>query len=155
MRRFLEWDNLLLTVALLVISAPEWPQRPPTGWATDATITNLVDGDTVDVEIRRTVRVRLLECWAPESRTRDAAEKEKGLASKAHLQEIAPVGTPVRLWVPTSGEGDIAKVFTMGRALGHVWPLDGDGRSLSQQQVESGHALREDPRGRHAAPVAN
>ena len=52
-----------------------------------ATINRVVDGDTIDVDIDlgfsiilKKQRVRLLGINAPESRTRDLVEKEKGLA---------------------------------------------------------------------------
>ena len=60
-----------------------------------ATIDRVVDGDTIDVDIDlgfsiilKKQRVRLLGINAPESRTRDLVEKEKGLAAKAKVHEI-------------------------------------------------------------------
>jgi endonuclease YncB( thermonuclease family) len=114
--------------------------RPPTGIASDCQITKVIDGDTIEVEVRRTFRVRLLDCWAPESRTRDSAEKELGLASKAHLLEMLPVGSEAVVLVPAAEGGHIEKAVTMGRFLGRIWPKDDDPRDVSQRQRDAGHA---------------
>ena len=51
-------------------------------------VTRVVDGDTIDVEldlgfnIKLSERVRFVGVNAPESRTRDLEEKERGLAAK-------------------------------------------------------------------------
>lgn len=124
------------------------PDHPPLGWTTTGTVTNVVDGDTVDIEIRRTIRVRMLECWAPEQhvdpriqKERQAAEKKAGLESKANLKALA-LGKPVTLHVPTDGSGDVAKLTTMGRVLGTIW-IEGSDKSLNQLQVEGGFATRQ------------
>jgi len=114
---------------------------PAPGITTPGVLTKIIDGDTVDVEIRRTVRVRMLDCWAPESRTKDLTEKALGIAAKEHLAEICPVGSPVTLFMPTSIDGHIDSVFTMGRVLGSIWSAD-DPRDLAQRQRDAGHATR-------------
>ena len=59
-----------------------------------ATLDRVVDGDTVDLFVHLgfsvTVheRFRLFGINAPESRTRDLAEKKRGLASKTFLTEL-------------------------------------------------------------------
>ncbi len=59
-----------------------------------AKVLRVVDGDTIDVLVdlgfstHRKIRVRLYGINAPESRTRDLAEKKLGLAAKARLIEI-------------------------------------------------------------------
>ena len=59
-----------------------------------AIVDRVVDGDTIDVTIdlgfhtHIKTRVRMEGMNAPESRTRDLEEKERGLAAKARLQEI-------------------------------------------------------------------
>ena len=63
-------------------------QQPPKGITTDVKLVKVIDGDTVDVEITRKVRVRLLDCYAPETRTRDTAEKVKGFESKKYLHDM-------------------------------------------------------------------
>jgi len=120
-------------------------QPPEPSWTTKAVVTNVVDGDTIDVEIRRTIRVRLIDCWAPETHMDDrlpkeqqAAEKKAGLKAKEDLKALA-LSKPVILQVPTSE--DLLKSTTMGRVLGRVW-LEGDDESLSEKQVKSGNATK-------------
>lgn len=114
-------------------------KQPELGITTKGILTKIVDGDTVDVEIRKTVRVRLLDCWAPETRTKDPEEKAKGLQSKEHLSQVCPVGTEVVVHIPASEDGEIADVFTMGRVLGFVFV---DAQDLSEIQVMAGNATR-------------
>lgn len=63
-------------------------------------ILKVVDGDTVDVDIDlgfdvwlRNERVRIKGIDAPETRTRDLAEKEKGFESKTFVEQTLPVGS--------------------------------------------------------------
>lgn len=124
-----------------------FPQKPMvTNFAADCRILRVIDGDTIEVEIRRTLRVRLLQCWAPESRTKDLEEKERGLAAKHHLIDLTTRQDRGRLMVPMAE--DLGDVMTLGRVLGHVW-LEGDDISLSQRQVDAGFASATDPKGRH------
>jgi len=83
------------------------------------TISKIVDGDTVDVDIDlgfstilKKQRVRLMGIDTPESRTRDKVEKLFGKASKAHLKHLL-------------SEGDITLVShdkgKFGRILGELF----------------------------------
>lgn len=115
-------------------------EAPPRGWTTDCRVVNVVDGDTVDVEVKRVIRVRLLGAWSPESRTKDAAEKARGLAAKEHLRAAAENCDAV-LFIP--GSVDFQDVTTLGRVLGQVWLVNSDGttgESLAKMQVRAGHA---------------
>ena len=65
----------------------------------NVSITKVVDGDTVDVDIDlgfgmtyKKQRVRLMGIDTPESRTRDLVEKLFGKASKKHLKELLSEG---------------------------------------------------------------
>ena len=82
-------------------------------------ISKIVDGDTVDVDIDlgfstilKKQRVRLMGIDTPESRTRDKVEKLFGKASKAHLKHLL-------------SEGDITLVShdkgKFGRILGELF----------------------------------
>ncbi|WP_428303893.1 thermonuclease family protein [Lacipirellula sp.] len=112
--------------------------KPSPGVSLRCQVVGVVDGDTLEVEVIRRVRVRLLDCWAPESRTTDAAEKKAGLAAKVELSAAA-VGKRATLFVPTDAASRVGDVFTFDRVLGHVW-VEGLAESLSEHQVRLKHA---------------
>ena len=99
-------------------------------------VVRVVDGDTIDVRIKvlptdldllAEIRVRMEGINAWESRTRDQAEKAKGLAAKARLTELAQGQITVCL----NGKGKF------GRWLGTLF--DGD-ININEQLVQEGHA---------------
>lgn len=112
---------------------------PVTGWTTQAKVVSVYDGDTLTVEVTRRMRVRLLDCWASEVRTRDQAEKVRGIAAREHLRTLLPVGSGVVLQIPN--HTDIGKSFTFGRVLGQVWTVGGSS-SIAEQMVSAGHATK-------------
>ena len=96
-------------------------------------IIKVVDGDTVDVmvdlgfDIHIKCRVRLAGINAPETRTRDKAEKKKGIASKARLKELCKDN----LILHSHGKGKF------GRILGELYSC---GVNLNTIMVAEGHA---------------
>lgn len=122
---------------------------PPAGYTTPARVVEVHDGDTVTVEIVTRVRVRLIDCWAPEV-TKDrrvpaaeqAAAKAAGDASRQHLQQLVS-RSPDRciLFVPRVGD-DIGDSTSMGRVLGHLWLADDLDHSVSERMVAAGHATK-------------
>ena len=126
-------------------------QEPQPGWTTVGEVVAVPDGDPVDIEVPRRIRVRLRGCWAAESRRdpriksqidQDAA-KLRGIAAKEHLTRVA-LGKRCTLTIPTQTDeegttSDIGDVFSLSRALGRVWI---DGQDLSELQVERGYATR-------------
>ncbi len=121
---------------------------PSPGWTIQARCLRVIDGDTIEVEVRRVIRVRMLDCWAPESKldpriSQSDRETEKfaGQASKENLRRLAE-GRDLIVQIP-SGE-DVAKSITMGRWLGNVWVV-GDGESLAEKQVKGGFAETNKP----------
>lgn len=129
----LVWGVLLATMPAALTEPPS--TRPPHGWSTQAQVVRVLDGDTLEVEITRRVRVRLLDCWAPE--TRDPGGPE----STANLTRLLADGD-VTLLVPMQTE-DVSDIWTFGRALGYVWSTADADKSVSQLQVEQGHATAE------------
>jgi endonuclease YncB( thermonuclease family) len=107
--------------------------QPPLGHAVAIEVVDVIDGDTITVKIVLLSRVRLLDCWAPETRTGDEHEKRAGLRAKAALQQLA-AGRKGVLFVPTSGAQRLGDVWSFDRVLGQVW-LDGDRETLSAHQV--------------------
>jgi endonuclease YncB( thermonuclease family) len=139
---------LLLAVAITTSQADDAPSLqvpvptpcPARGLTVDAEVIKIVDGDTIDCRVQFDFRVRLLDCWAPESRTLDLAEKSRGLAAKGYMLELAD-GQAVRVFVP--GSGTLGEILTLDRVLGRVYVLtDGEPSEadLPFQMVEAGHA---------------
>lgn len=117
------------------------PPAPQLGLTARATVDRVVDGDTIDVSLRLPVRIRLIDCWAPEVTGR---QKIFGEAAKAALADMLPEGTTVVVNVP-SGEADkLGDVLTFGRALGHVWD-DPDGPSIAELMIAAGYATEAKP----------
>ena len=124
-------------------------KEPPKGITTDVKVSRVIDGDTVDVEITRTVRVRLLDCWAPETRTRDPVEKVKGYESRKHLNSLlrqvfyndlaARKQKQVTLFIPADEQGEIKDNFTFSRVLGRLFV---NGEDVSERMVEAGKATK-------------
>lgn len=124
--------------ALLVVSAmsAEKPGPPTPSLNLVATINDVVDGDTLDVSVTHSFRVRLIDCWAPETR---GEEKERGLEAKRHMIRLA-AGKDAVVTIPL--HDDLSKSLTLGRVLGRVHVI-GQEKDLSTQMIESGHATKE------------
>lgn len=104
-------------------------------------VVNVVDGDTVDVEIRRVIRIRMLDCWAPESRTRDLAEKKEGLAAKDALTKVIS-GRNVIVQVPIDRDAKFGESMSMGRVLARI--IDEENNTdYSKYMVTNGFATKE------------
>jgi micrococcal nuclease len=103
-------------------------------------VTNVVDGDTIDVvidlgfDISFSSRVRLAGIDTPESRTSDKAEKVLGLESKEYLKKAIKAAKTV---VIKTEKMDSSEKY--GRILGWVY-LDGSGTSINHEMIEKGYA---------------
>lgn len=131
--------NVLVALALFIDAEP----KPSPGVVlSGGKITRILDGDTIEVEFRRRVRVRFLDCWAPEThKTKHPSEKALGLVAKETLEGIAPVRTEVTLRVATDGDDDIGDGLTFGRVVGDVWAGEELG-SLSDRMNQTGKTYR-------------
>lgn len=114
----------------------EQRRAPQPQLALPCRVVEVVDGDTVRVEIKIQASVRMLDCWAPETR---GGERQAGEASRDHLTAAAQ-GRDALLTIPLGGAARLDDLFTFGRVLGRV---SVDGQDLSKLQVESGHATRQ------------
>lgn len=117
---------------------------PSPGLVIDAIVVEVYDGDTITVQpLLPQARIRLLDCWAPEIRTRNAAEKVRGYESRDNLRELLPNSSRIRLHVPTTDR--LQDSLTLGRVLGRVWrDVDQDGvlDDVSRLQVVGGFATQ-------------
>jgi len=106
-----------------------------------AEVLRVVDGDTVDVmldlgfSVSLKERVRLYGINAPESRTRNKAEKIKGLAAKDFVIE----------WMEKHGNKIVVNTIIdkrgkFGRILGTI--TNEVGENLNDLMVEEGHAVK-------------
>lgn len=101
-------------------------------------ITEVYDGDTITVEVTIPIKVRLLDCWAPEV---TGSEKEQGIISRDHLRKIA-LNQKGLLVVPINGTVySIGDLFSFNRILGRVL-IGHPQRDLSEIQVEAGQATK-------------
>jgi len=139
--------TLLSAVVAAAVACAFYPcaraAPPPLGISSRATVVRVVDGDTIDVEIRKVVRVRLRDCWAAELHG-TPAEKTRGELAKKFCEKNS-LATQGILFVPTDGSRNIGDVTTLGRVLGYYWS-DGSEKSLSELMVESGYATKSKPK---------
>ena len=98
-------------------------------------VIEVVDGDTLTVEVKLQVRVRLIDCWAPERNT------AQGKVAKQHMQQLAHDKAGL-LEVPWSPRGRLDDMFTFGRLLGRVHV---EGQDVGRQMVEVGLATEKKP----------
>jgi micrococcal nuclease len=103
-------------------------------------ITNVVDGDTIDVDIDLgfsisfSSRVRLAGIDTPESRTTDKIEKALGLEAKAYLKKKI---TDAKTIVIRTEKLDSSEKY--GRVLGWLY-IDGETESINNQMINDGYA---------------
>lgn len=128
---------LVLGATLPAQDVSVFPSKPQPGYSAQCAVARVIDGDTIEVEVKHLIRVRLLNCWSPESRTTDPEEKVRGLAAKQHLIDLAKPGSEGTVFIPAGY--DLSKTQTLNRLLGYVW-IDGHEKSLNEIQVEAGYA---------------
>jgi len=103
-------------------------------------IAKVVDGDTIDADIdlgfsiSLTKRIRLAGVDTPESRTKDAREKNLGLESKEWLKKRLEFAKDIiiRTEKPDSTE-------KYGRIIGHLF-INNEDQSLNNQMISEGYA---------------
>lgn len=99
----------------------------------NATVERVVDGDTIDLivdlgfHIFHAHRFRLHGINAPEIRTRDLDEKERGMIAFERLEELCPIGSQVK--VVSVGTGKF------GRYIGIIYP-HGSEKSANKILIE-------------------
>lgn len=104
-----------------------------------AIVRNIVDGDTIDVSIDCgfniwfDARCRLYGINAPESRTKNLEEKNRGLAAKKWLSERIPPGAHITI---KTVKDDITEKF--GRYLAEVSVAS---VNINQEMINEGHAV--------------
>ena len=108
----------------------------------------VVDGDTIDalidvgfdIWVKKRIRYKGIDTW--ESRTRDLAEKEKGLEAKARNKELLLEISAKSRYFRLKSYG----VGKYGRVLGEIFITDKDGKqyNINKQLITEGHAYTYD-----------
>lgn len=129
-------DCILLMVAA-VCFMQAFADAPPAGITTVATVDRVIDGDTIHVSVTKTFRVRILDCWAPETR---GENRDAGIESKRHLQSIIPQGSKITVHIPAGRT--VGDSLSFGRVLADVYRGND---SVAEMMVEAGQATRERP----------
>lgn len=132
---------VIAAVAVLVVnlSRDEGAPAPSdggtgTGGASNATVTEVVDGDTVHVEISgEPETVRLIGIDTPESVATDRPNECFGREASEHTADLLPPGTAVRL------ERDVEARDRYDRLLAYVY-RSSDGLLVNQDLVAGGYA---------------
>ena len=104
----------------------------------------VVDGDTIDalidvgfdIWVKKRIRYKGIDTW--ESRTRDLAEKEKGLAAKARNKELLEKVSSKPGYFRLKSYG----VGKYGRVLADIFIMDANGVQIhvNQALISEGHA---------------
>ena len=104
----------------------------------------VVDGDTIDalidvgfdIWIKKRIRYSGIDTW--ESRTRDLAEKAKGLEAKARNKELLLEISSKSGYFRLKSHG----VGKYGRILGEIFIEDAEGKqyNINETLIEEGHA---------------
>jgi micrococcal nuclease len=103
-------------------------------------VTNVVDGDTIDViidlgfDILFSSRVRLAGIDTPESRTKDLAEKALGLESKEYLKKHLKDAKSIIIKTEK-----INSTEKFGRILGWLY-VNGETVSVNDKMINDGYA---------------
>ena len=104
----------------------------------------VVDGDTIDalidvgfdIWIKKRIRYSGIDTW--ESRTRDLAEKAKGLEAKARNKELLKEISSKSGYFRLKSHG----VGKYGRVLGEIFIEDAEGKqwNINETLIKEGHA---------------
>jgi micrococcal nuclease len=125
------WCAVLLACGVGLLTGCTHPAAATDGVAT---VTHVVDGDTIDVRIvGRTERVRLIGIDTPETKKPNTPIECYGPEASAYTTTLLPVGTSVRI------ERDVVGRDDYGRLLGYVHRLD-DGLFVNLDVIERGYA---------------
>ena len=117
--------------------------QPEQNLTTKAVVKEVYDGDTVVVTIQKDFRVRMLDCWAPEIKTRNPEEKKRGEESRNFLKSLVNIDDEVIVEIPMTDR--IQDSFTFGRVLAYLWKdIDGDGKldDVSDVMIQKGFATK-------------
>jgi micrococcal nuclease len=115
-----------------------------------ANVVRVLDGDTVELQtdlgfgITKTFIARLWGINAPEIRSRNLQQKQKGLASKARLEKWLLDNAPGNNVLIKSHDGKQLKKEKYGRWLVEIYSMESNLKTISLNDIliEEGHAVK-------------
>lgn len=105
--------------------------KPPLALCLPVKVESVHDGDTGTVIVSFALKVRYIDCWAPE--LKDPGGKESAESAQQS------VGKNGRLYIDLNDVTNVSELLTFGRVVGEVW-IDGQTESESQRQVRLKYA---------------
>ena len=118
--------------------------KKPASFEYNGTLVKVLDGDTIDcyidlgfdLKIKKRIRYMGIDTW--ESRTRDLAEKAKGLEAKARNKELLMEISSKSGYFRLKSYG----VGKYGRVLGEIFIEDAEGKqwNINDTLIAEGHA---------------
>lgn len=131
--------SAVLTVGLVLVlgvagCGPDGAETSDGAAEANATVERVVDGDTLVVQVDgQRERVRLIGINTPESVAQDRPVMCFGKEASAHLEELLPEGTPIRM------ERDVETRDRYDRLLAYVYRAE-DGEFVNLAMVTDGYA---------------
>lgn len=110
-------------------------------------LVRVIDGDTIIVKFRKDSpykwRIRLIDCWAPETNKGTPAERARGLAAKKYAEKLLSHHLDtLSLYIPAPSSLDqiFHELLSFGRVMGIIY-LNPD-TTLNEQMVAAGMATK-------------
>ena len=104
---------------------------PELGWTTEATLSRVVDGDTIEVVIERRVKIRLKDLLVAEKNTLE------GKKAKAFVEDIIKPGDKLIVFLPARHPERLLDVTSFDRLVGDVYLAEGN--NLADVICDSGN----------------
>jgi endonuclease YncB( thermonuclease family) len=102
-------------------------------------VTRVLDGDTIEVEVRRTVRVRILDLWCHEIRGGTERTKASGRSASRRMADLV-MGCDVAIDIPIDETARFGESMSFGRILANVKTVGAI--DVAANMIESGHGWR-------------
>jgi endonuclease YncB( thermonuclease family) len=118
-------------IAVLCYAAAE--KQPKPSITLPCEVVSVHDGDTLTVDVKVRMNVRLLDCWAKE------LNEPGGTKARDRLRELA-AGEDEVIEIPLAGKQSLSDVLTLDRVLGRVWV---NGKDVGDVLVKERLATRE------------
>lgn len=93
--------------------------KPDLGYATEVTLKRIIDVDTVEVEYKRSFKVRLKDIMGAESNT------ARGKLVEEKLKEFLHQGDRLTVFIPSRNADRLMDINSFDRIVGDIWLADG------------------------------